>query len=782
MSELLCDPVPARYGPDAGGHRAVRGTIAAVVDQLGRDPRLVHIERLPARPGRGALPHRSVPAPLTGWLPDGPLWAHQVAALDLVRDGHDVVVATGTSSGKSLCYQLPAAEAALEGATALLVYPTKALAQDQLASITARRSPGLVAAAYDGDCGPDERAWVRQHANVLLTNPDMLHQGILANHRRWAPFLARLRLVAVDELHVLRGVFGSHAAQVLRRLRRLARHYGADPTFVFTSATIGDPAGLASDLCGRTVHAVTNDASPLGERAVLVWNPEAAGTTSTDRNRGDDASWSVNAETAAVAARLVDAGLRTLVFCPSRRGVELVAGDLRRLVDPASRPAIRSYRGGYLAEERREIERDLFGGRLRAVVATNALELGVDVGGLDAVVLCGYPGTIASFRQQIGRSGRSGRPSLAVLVAGRDQLDQWVARHPQELFRRPPERAVVNLDNPYVYVPHLGCAAHELPLRHEDAEFWPTQLDDGVRRLVLDDRAAVRCRSGRRVAAWTGRGSPAAAVGLRSTGGGEFRIRELGGTDIGTVDEARVDRVAHPGAVYLHQGRAWQVLEVDRVARTCWVEPHDEDTYTQTRSESSIALFDQHAATQVGRCGLGLGSVEVTGRVTGYEVRRTADHQVLDRVELDLAPTRLWTTAVWYRFGDEVLEDAGVTPAELPGALHALEHAAIGILPLFAICDRWDVGGVSTPFLAEVASAAVVIHDAHPGGAGIAELAYGAADRHLAATLEVLDSCPCRDGCPACVQSPKCGNGNEPLDKAAAAQLLRATLAASTRT
>lgn len=786
MSEVLVDPLTTGCAPAPGDTRAVIGSVLA---DLSTSPRLVHVEDLPARAGRHADLARPLHPELVGRLPHQRFWTHQVQALDLVREGRSVAVATGTSSGKSLCYQVPAAEAALDGGTALFVYPTKALAQDQLLSMTSWEVPGLVAATYDGDCTPEERTWVRANANVLLTNPEMLHQGILPNHGRWAPFLHRLRIVAVDELHVLRGVFGTHVGQVLRRLVRMARHYGADPTLVFTSATIGDPAGLATDLCGLPVTAVDRDEAPVGERVVALWNPDeprvapddearwdgdgTAGDTGGDR---DDHRWSVNTEAAHLAARLVDAGLRTLVFCRSRRGTELVAAEIRRLVDPALARGVRSYRAGYLAEERREIEAELFSGRLHAVVATNALELGVDIGGLDAVVLCGYPGTVASFRQQVGRGGRSGRPSLAVLVAGQDQLDQWIMRHPRALFDRPPEPAVVNLDNPFVYVPHLGCAAQELPLAHEDLESWPDQLDDGVRRLVLEDRASVRRRSGRRVAVWTGRGLPQPTIGLRSASRGEFRIVDPDDTRIGTVDEARVDQVVHPGAVYLHQGRAWRVLDLDRAARTAVVEPHDADTYTQTRSQTSIALVDRERTTEVGRARLSIGWVEVTSQVTGYQLRSTLTHEVLERVELDLAPSSLWTRGVWYAFDDALVDRAGVSAAELGGALHAAEHAAIGILPLFTICDRWDVGGVSTPFLPETGVPTVVIHDAHPGGAGIAELAYDAADRHLRATLEVLDTCRCTDGCPGCVQSPKCGNGNEPLDKHAAARLLRTTL------
>lgn len=755
---------PAAHDPAAA--------IATVLDQLAQDPRLVHLRRLPERDANLQRLSRPLPEQVAARLPHSRLWRHQARAIDLVRDGTSVALATGTASGKSLAYQVPIAEAATLGGTSLLIYPTKALAQDQLTSFARWDLPDMVAATYDGDCTPEERTWVREHAGVLLTNPEMLHQGILPNHQRWARFLHSLRYVVVDELHTLRGVFGTHLAQVLRRLRRLVRHYGGqEPTFVFTSATIGAPEQLASELCGMPVVAVGGDGSPSGPRTVGLWHP---GT-------GDDGEvagrWSVHAEAGLLASTLIDAGLRTLVFCRSRRGTELVAEDLRRSVRPELADSVRAYRAGYLPSERREIESDLFGGRLRGIVATNALELGVDIGGLDAVVLCGFPGTIASFWQQVGRGGRSGDASLALLVAGEDQLDQWMMRHPDELFSRPPEPAVINLDNPHVYVPHLGCAAHEAALRHEDAEYWPDQLDEGIRQLVVEDRASVRTRRGRPAVVWSGRGLPAPTIGLRSASRGEYRIQDLDERIVGTVDESRAFSVVHPGAVYLHQGRAFRVVELDRERHVATVEPASGDHYTQPRSETTIRLLGVDRTRPVGRSTLRLGSVEVTTQVVGYRVRTTSGHELVATESLELPPTHLSTRAVWYSFDDAVVDDADVAPPDLPGALHAAEHAAIGILPLFTICDRWDVGGVSTAWLPETNAATVVIHDAHPGGAGIAELAFDAADRHLAATVSVIAECGCSDGCPSCVQSPKCGNNNEPLDKAAAVRLLRTTLA-----
>ncbi|CAB5041975.1 unannotated protein [freshwater metagenome] len=686
----------------------------------------------------------------------------------MARSGESLVVATGTASGKSLCYQVPIAESVLSGGTALMIYPTKALARDQLLSLTSWEVPGLTAAAYDGDCSPEERSWVRTHANVLLTNPEMVHQAILANHRRWAKFLQELRFVVVDELHTLRGVFGTHVAHILRRLRRLVRFYGgAEPTVIFSSATIGEPAKLASGICGHEVAVVQSDASPSGMRSIALWNPAEA---------SDGDRWSINAEAALLASRLISAGLRTLVFCGSRRGTEVVASALRDSLPESLAEHVRSYRAGYLAHERRQIEAELLSGELLGVVATNALELGVNIGGLDAVVMCGYPGTIASFRQQLGRSGREQLGSVAVLVAAENSLDQWMMRHPEELFNRVSEPAVINLDNPYVFVPHLGCAAFELPLTRNDSEYWPTQLDEGIRQLVLEDRAIITSQGDEQTVLWSGRGTPAPTIGLRSASRGEFRIMTRGGQMIGTVDESRAYEVLHEGAVYLHQGAAWTVIELDLASLSALVVPADGDLYTQARSSISIRLLGVDDQRPVGASTLHIGSVEVTSQVTGFQTKRVSTHEVVSRDSLELPPVHLETRAVWYTFADDVVQSARIDPTELPGALHASEHAAIGILPLFTICDRWDVGGVSTEWLPETDAPTVVIHDAYPGGAGIAELAFGVADSHLAATLEVLQRCPCLDGCPSCVQSPKCGNGNEPLDKAAARRLLQATL------
>lgn len=746
---------------------------ADLLRALGSDGRLVHLERFPGRLPRTAELRTPLSTPVREALGVTGFWQHQAGAIDLLRDGRSVVIATGTGSGKSLCYQAPIAEAAtapVRSATSLLLYPTKALAQDQLRAFLDLRLPRLVAATYDGDTSAEHRTWVRNRANVVLTNPEMLHHGLLPHHARWARFFARLRYVVVDELHVFRGIFGTHMAHVLRRLRRLCAHYGSSPTFAFTSATIGEPGRLARDLCGLDVEEIVEDGSPRGERLFALWNPPMVDEHGTRASAG--------AEAATVAAALVRSDRRTIVFCRSRKGTELLAADLRRRLPSSLRDTVRPYRSGYLPEERRRIEDDLFEGRLRAVVATSALELGIDVAGLDACVLNGFPGTVASLWQQAGRAGRAHRSGVTVLVAGDDQLDQWLMRHPQEVFRRAPEPAVINPSNPFVLHPHLECAAFERPLTAYDERYWPDQIDPAIRDLVLEDRLVVRRRDlshrATPFAAWNGSGWPSHRIGLRASSSAEVKIvladdpRQL----IGTVDRQRAPDLVHAGAVYLHQGVTYRVVVLDLDEHVARVEPCDGDEYTVPRSDVSFRVMTTDRTESVGMARLHLGSIEVASQVVGYQRFDTRTRFPLGRCPLDLEPSLLRTRAVWYTLDDTVLETAALGPERLPGALHAIEHAAIGLLPLFTICDRWDVGGVSTARHSDTGLATITIYDGHSGGAGIAELAFEAASHHLAATLEAIENCPCSDGCPSCVQSPKCGNGNEPLDKDAARQLL----------
>lgn len=749
--------------------------VAGLLHRLGGDGRLVDLRRLPGRSAVTAELNTPLPPRVQQALAVKALYSHQATAIDLVRRGRSVAVATGTGSGKSLCYQAPVAEAAsaaVRPGTSLLVFPTKALAHDQLRALLQLRLSRLKPATYDGDAGTSERAWVRNRANVVLTNPEMLHHGILPHHSRWARFLARLRYVVIDELHVLRGIFGTHVAHLLRRLRRVCAHYGSSPTFVFTSATIGEPDRLAGALCGLDVTAITDDGAPRGDRAFALWNPPVVD--------GNGRRVSASVEAARLATELLQADRRTIVFCRSRKGTESLAADMRRRLGPTRQHTVAAYRGGFLPEERRQLESALSDGRLQGVVATSALELGIDVAGLEACVMTGFPGTMASLWQQAGRVGRGCEEAVTVLVAGEDQLDQWLMRHPDQVFERPPEPAVINPANPFVLGPHLECAAFERPLSALDGRFWPEDLDAAVCSLATQDRLAVRRRErGLPLAVWTGTGWPSHAIGLRSTGAAEVKIvldDPADPTLVGTVDLSRAPSMVHPGAVYLHQGATYRVTTLDLAARRATIEAFGGDEHTSTRSEVSFRILGADRRRRIGAGELCLGSVEVCSQVTGFSRIDSCTGETLSKESLDLPPSVLRTRAVWYTFDEEVIRHAGLAPAAVPGSLHALEHTAIGILPLFTICDRWDVGGVSTALHLDTGLPTVTIYDGYPGGAGIAELAYDAANRHLWATREVLEHCPCNDGCPSCVVSPKCGNGNEPLDKAGARALVATLL------
>ncbi len=744
------------------------------LDHVAIDGRLVHVLRQPATLPRWSETIEPLSALVRQRLGARRLYTHQAQAIDAVRAGESVVLSSGTGSGKSLSYQIPIIEAAAERWTSLVVFPTKALAHDQLRGFI-DLAPDLAIGTYDGDAGPEERAWVRSHGQVILTNPEMLHYGLAPNHKKWMRFLARLKYIVVDELHTLRGIFGSHVGHVLRRIMRLSRIHGGDPTFIFCSATIGRPDHLASSLVGLPVRSITEDGSGRGERNIVLWQPNP--------NPDEPSALRSTApgESARLAASLIEAGLSTIVFCRSRRLTETVAAQIRDRLGPGFADRIQAYRSGYLPEERRAIEAALVDGSVDAVVATSALELGVDIAGLDAAVLCGYPGTTASMWQQIGRAGRRGGPSIAVVVAGDDQLDQWMMHHPRAALTRAPEQSVVNLANPFVLDAQIACAAHELPLTRGDDPIWGGLLDEGVRRGVCDDWLMLRPRRGEPVAVWSGNGWPTAGVSLRSSAGGEFRIVTTdfvtdGHDLIGTMDGARVFSQGHTGAIYLHQGRPWRVDELVLEERLVRVSPADGTTYTQVRTAGDIEVIDVADTATVGNVVCHLGTVQVSRQVTGYQEKRVSDHRVVARVDLELPVTSIRTTAVWYEFEDALIGRSGVGPTQLPGALHALEHAAIGILPLFAICDRWDVGGLSTARATHTGLPTVFIHDAYEGGAGVAPLAFEASLKHLTSTLETISACPCGSGCPSCVQSPKCGNGNDPLDKAGAVALLRATL------
>ncbi|WP_067576970.1 DEAD/DEAH box helicase [Amycolatopsis sp. M39] len=955
---------------------------------------VTHVSRLPERAARHEpWPEWAEPSVVAAFGAAGveKPWRHQVDAASLAHAGTHVVVSTGTASGKSLAYQLPVLSALATDprATALYLSPTKALGADQLRAVSSLDVTGVRAAAFDGDTPMTERDWVRAHANWVFSNPDMLHRGILSTHSRWTQFFRRLRYVVVDECHSYRGVFGSHVALLLRRLRRVAEHYGASPVFVLASATTASPASFATRLTGVQCSAVTDDASPRGARTVALWEPPLLDELTGEN--GAPVRRPAGVETARILTELVVEGARSLAFVRSRRGAELTALGARRLlseVDSRLTDTVAAYRSGYLPEERRALEQALLSGRLLGVATTNALELGVDIAGLDAVVLAGYPGTLASFWQQSGRAGRSGDEALVVFVARDDPLDTYLVHHPAALLERPVETAVLDPTNPYVLGPQLACAVAELPLTEPELETFGGEAARAVLADLAEEKLLRRRSSGWY---WTSRDRPHGEVGIRGSGGDQIAVVEAdSGRMLGTVDPGSACYSVHPGAVYLHQGSSYVVDELDLETGLALVHAEDPDWTTSPREIVDISVLSTEEQCRHGGVTVCLGEVAVTSQVVGY-LRRRPSGEVLDHTPLDLPEQSLHTRAVWYTVSGGLLESpagggagetaagsanneavdgasraettspataekdgtaagsvashgvggqtgsegaspaagnpgrmgavsasgqtagagsaspaaggiggtaagaadrraagepvgtggasrtagdideaaagsatrrvagepagtesaspaaggiggtaagaadrraagepvgtggassavgvtgevsgdpaagrgpgagveigvavgpvgtggagrapggAGLLPARVPGALHAAEHAAIGLLPLFATCDRWDIGGVSTAWHEDTGEATVFVHDGHPGGAGFADRGYAAIVPWLAATREAIVSCECPTGCPSCVQSPKCGNGNDPLDKAGAVAVLGAVLGA----
>jgi DEAD/DEAH box helicase domain-containing protein len=725
-----------------------------------REPRLAPLppELHPAL--RDALVARGVQA----------LYAHQAEAWEAAAEG-PLIVTTGTASGKSLAFNLPTLDVLCRDAKAraLYLYPTKALAQDQARALgelglTKQVRPAI----YDGDTPREQRTQIRRRANVVLTNPDMLHVGILPHHRAWADVFANLAVVVVDEAHVYRGVFGSHVGNVLRRLRRIAAAYGCAPRFLLASATIANPVELAERLTGLSgVRAIDRDGAPGAARQIAMWNPplvdEALGTRA-----------SALGEAASMLAELVRSGARTICFIKSRKAVELVAKLVRDALEPELAERVAPYRAGYTPQQRRELEARLTRGDLLAVVTTDALELGIDIGALDACVVTTFPGTVASLRQMWGRAGRRGR-GLAVYVAGEDALDQFFCRHPDEFLDRPVEAAILDHENEGIHLGHLLCAAHEGPLAPGDADVLGGSWHARARELVaagelVERRGAFVLRRPEDY--------PAARVALRSASPDAFAVVDVAsGELLGTVEAARAFSTVHDGAVYLHLGRTYVVRELDLVGRRALVEPFTGDWYTQPKKETLTVIEGVLDARRA--CGVELffGRVSVTETVVAYQRRRLPDHEAIDLVMLDLPETTFETQALWYVLDDDALRD--VAPQELLGALHAAEHAQIAVLPLLAMCDRWDIGGLSTNLHPQTGVPTIFVYDGHPGGVGITRQGFARFASLVGDAHRLVGECPCESGCPSCVQSPKCGNLNEPLAKRGAVALMGRMLGAA---
>jgi DEAD/DEAH box helicase domain-containing protein len=731
------------------------------------DQRLVHEDLYEARSARSVPVPDDLQPQLTSALAQAgitELYAHQERALRAAFDG-PTIVTTGTASGKSLCFQLPTLEVLTSDRTAraLYLYPTKALAQDQARALHAfGLHQAIRPAIYDGDTPRGERSAIRKRSNLILTNPDMLHVGILPHHAAWGDLFANLAFVVVDEAHVYRGVFGSHVANVLRRLRRVAAIHGTAPRFLLASATIANPVELAERLTGLADFSlIDNDTAPRAERRVAVWNPplldEQLGT------RG-----SALYEAAELLAELVSAGARTICFMKSRKGVELILRHASDRLDSDLAARIAPYRGGYTSAQRREIETRLVSGELLGVVATDALELGIDIGELDAAICVTFPGTVASLRQMWGRAGRRGR-GLAVYVAGEDALDQFFCRHPAEFLGRPVEAAILDPHSPEIYAEHLQCAAHEAPLTEDDAAILGEQWHEHARALsnagLLRERATgfvpVRADD-----------YPAARVALRSASADSFALIESSsGELLGTIDAGRAYGTVHDGAIYLHLGRSYLVKELDLVAGRAMLEPFTGDYFTQAKRESMIYIERLHERREALGVTLSFGSVVYSETVLGYQRKGLQDHAVIDFKSLELPTIEFQTRALWYEL-DELIAAEPFPSELLLGSLHALEHGQIAVLPLIAMCDRWDIGGLSTNAHPQTGGPTIFIYDGHPGGVGITRRGFDQFDRLADDARRLIGECPCKSGCPSCVQSPKCGNLNEPLSKRGSLELL----------
>ena len=698
------------------------------------------------------------------------LYSHQADAIDHIRTGGNVVVVTGTASGKSLCYNIPALESVLEDRKncSLYLFPTKALAQDQLRVLTEFKTPSLRAATYDGDTPSDERYWVRTNANLVLSNPDMLHFGILPHHRMWGNFFLNLKFVVIDELHTLRGVFGSNVANVIRRLRRVCSLYGSAPQFILASATIANPKELAEKLVGAPVELVDNDGSPRGMKHFVFWNPPFLDPACEKRK-------SSNSEATYLFARLVRFGFKNITFSRSRQTAELVFKYAREELkdEPELAARISSYRAGYLAPERRRIEQKLFSGQLLGVSSTNALELGIDIGSLDACVINGFPGTIASTWQQAGRAGRTQKSSLAVLIGRDNPLDQYYVTHPKSFFGKPHEEAIIDQANQKILEKHLACAAYETPLREKDVEFFGAAGFDAIGRLV--ERGELLERKKR----WyfVKHGFPTEKVSIRSASQNVYTIADAEtGTILGTMDASSAFIYLHPGAIYLHQGDSYLVSALDMDEQVAFVEIAQGDYYTQPRENTTIEILREKKKRVLGKTTIFRGDVNVTSQVTAFQRRRIYTGEALSFEELDLPEQQFKTEAFWFVLTEGVLAALKLDDRELAGGIHAAEHGSIALLPVYAICDRWDIGGVSTPFHFQTGLPTIFVYDGFEGGIGITARGFEIAEKLLDSALESIRTCPCKEGCPSCVQSPKCGNWNEPLDKKAAVRILEEAL------
>jgi DEAD/DEAH box helicase domain-containing protein len=683
-------------------------------------------------------------------------YRHQSEALSAIEAGCHLVIATPTASGKSLIYQVPTLHALQRGECALYLFPTKALSHDQQDKLLRLAQTVDVAkkiASYDGDTPVNSRQLIRQQVGCLLTNPDMLHYGILPYHRNWAHFFGALRYLVIDEIHAYRGVMGTHVANILRRLLRVARHYGASPQIIAASATIANPAQHAHNLTGETFAALTEDFGPRAARELIFWQPPLVS------KHGDGRRRSANTEAAWLAGHCIKAGLKSIFFCNARKTAELLSRYAQNYLSDAETGLLKTYRAGYTVSDRREIERRFRTGELRVLTATSALELGVDIGGVDAVVLVGYPGSMTSLWQRAGRAGRHGTRALTVMIAADDPLDEYYLNHPDAITEGRVERAVADPFNTEIHPLHVACAAFEKPITPPDNALAAWFTPDATSKVVL--------KNGRYH--YLGR-YPHRSISIRGTGGRQITLKDGDGKTLGISDYASSLRELHPGAVYLHMGRSYLVAELNLAQGVATLLPHIEDYYTQTRSVTEIAVVTPEFSVH----GVTVGRVRVTTHYTSFVKKRYFSEAILDERLLDLPEVSYLTQALWISMAEVMRQ---LPAADLPSGMHALEHALIGLLPAFVLCERADVGGVSYPLYPAAQEPRIFIYDGYPGGVGYAQAGASLFPEWLEAVAALLRECPCKTGCPRCILSPKCGNGNQQLDKHAAKVLANELLA-----
>ncbi|HWQ66395.1 MAG TPA: DEAD/DEAH box helicase [Methanospirillum sp.] len=745
-------------------------SVAAFLDLVGENDRfyryISHIRKIPGQKARYCEPASALPDGVREYLSRNAiqLYSHQACAIDAITEGKDVILCTPTASGKTLSFLVPLLKIRHDdpGATALAIYPAKALTRDQLAAASIlEKETGipLLPAIYDGDTPRQDRTGIRSKAGLVLTNPYELHH-ILPWHHLWSGFFSRLRYIVIDEAHQYRGVFGSHMALLIRRLLRICEHYGSHPVFFLSSATLANPDTFAHELTGRNFTVINESGAPTGDRYFVLYNPYIDGPSER----------SLYSESATLLASMVETGLQTLCFTGSRKMTELVASWAKeRLIEGGLEKAslISSYRAGYLPEERRDIEQRLKNGSLKGIVSTNALELGIDIGSLDAVLMTGYPGTMMSVWQQTGRAGRGAGPSLAVLIGFQNPLDQYFMDHPDQFFDRPHEHAIITTTNPYILSGQILCASAELPIKPEmDAQWFGGGLRSHLEAL---DGAHV-LKSTPRGYVYTGRKRAVELVTL--SGIGSTWTVEVKGRVLETVDMGQACREAHPGAILLHQGEKFQVNRWDHEHHRILAEHADVDYYTRADQQTSVSIVGETRSREIPGGGLHLGMVQVSESYSGY--RKIIRQTTIAYEPLSLPSIVFSTVALWTTITADQIGAIAALGSDIPGTLHGAEHALIAMTPFYVLCDRWDLGGLSTAFDHQTGTATIFIYDGYEGGVGLAERAYDLFPDICRIAADLVEKCRCTEGCPACIHSPKCGNDNQPLDKKGTIRILRA--------